>query len=85
MIKRLPGACNADTGIVFPDETLQHGLFSAFTWNAVPADFALTIEGQCGPQHLGAIAESPRRQAPNADRPLARRMKASITATSLYR
>jgi hypothetical protein len=80
--ERWSGACGADAGIDFADEMLQQGLPSGFAWNSVPADRAFII-GQSGPQHLGSAAGRPRRQAPNADRPLARKTKARTAATSL--
>jgi len=80
--KRYSGACDADTGIDFADEMLQQGLPSGFAWNSLLSGRAF-IMGQSGPQHLGSDAPFPRRQAPNADRPLTRKTKARVAATSL--
>jgi len=73
---RLPGTCATVAGTAFPDEISQQGRPSVLARKLIP-------EEQWGPQHSCVFAVVPSRQAPNADKPLARMTNANITATNL--
>jgi len=73
---RFTGTCATVAGMGFPAEISQQVPPACLACNSVPG-------GQCGPQHSCVFAGDPRMQAPNADRPLASRTKASTAATNL--